>query len=383
MSGTLSQSSRRQRPDTEPVEAATARLSPKRNAYGKWEVHYSERDAQGKIHSAVRSAKTGDRLEAERFLRDFQATYRGHAIATTRTTPTFDVVAARYVEHLRSQGKTASMEKALIWPRRYWGDKLPEDLNTQLIEDYAAKRRAHCSGRHKGYSPNTLHMEMTAVRAALKLAVRKKLLLADELPDDFDQPPAGAGRDVWLDRDTEARVFARAKVLATAPDNLIRYPSQREAALFICLALETGCRWQAAMDLTWDRIDLSANPGKIDFNVPGRARTTKKRVSGMPVSDSLRPVLEHAKGRAADPLRGRVFLTNPRKAFQGIMDALGLDHVTPHALRHTAATLKAQAGASIPELAALLGNTPDIVAKVYMHHGPEHLLSVINRTSRT
>jgi integrase len=47
--------------------------------------------------------------------------------------------------------------------------------------------------------------------------------------------------------------------------------------------------------------------------------------------------------------------------------------VTPHTLRHTAATWLMQAGVSIWEAAGFLGMSPEMVSQVYGHHHPAHM----------
>ena len=47
--------------------------------------------------------------------------------------------------------------------------------------------------------------------------------------------------------------------------------------------------------------------------------------------------------------------------------------VTPHTLRHTAATWLMQNGVPIWEAAGFLGMSPEMLARVYGHHHPDHL----------
>jgi len=51
----------------------------------------------------------------------------------------------------------------------------------------------------------------------------------------------------------------------------------------------------------------------------------------------------------------------------------GLPGVTPHVLRHTAATWMAQAGVSLVQIAGYLGNSAATVERVYAHHHPSHM----------
>jgi integrase len=51
---------------------------------------------------------------------------------------------------------------------------------------------------------------------------------------------------------------------------------------------------------------------------------------------------------------------------------------TPHTLRHTWATLAAQAGVPLWEIAGVLGDTLATVMKTYAHHCPDHLRGAVN-----
>jgi integrase len=54
--------------------------------------------------------------------------------------------------------------------------------------------------------------------------------------------------------------------------------------------------------------------------------------------------------------------------------AAGLgDQVTPHTLRHTAATWQMQAGTDMFEAAKYLGMTTATLEQTYVHHRPDHL----------
>jgi len=65
-----------------------------------------------------------------------------------------------------------------------------------------------------------------------------------------------------------------------------------------------------------------------------------------------------------------------RKSFAAAVAASGVGAefdrpVTPHILRHTAATWAMQNGADLWEAAGFLGMTPEILWQVYGHHHPD------------
>jgi integrase len=61
------------------------------------------------------------------------------------------------------------------------------------------------------------------------------------------------------------------------------------------------------------------------------------------------------------------------KAFRALAHSIGLPWVTPHVLRHTAATWLMQLGTPKWEAAEYLGMTPKQLDDVYGHHHPDHL----------
>jgi integrase len=62
------------------------------------------------------------------------------------------------------------------------------------------------------------------------------------------------------------------------------------------------------------------------------------------------------------------------KAFRNVAKAAGLPDVTPHVLRHTAATWLMQLGTDKWEAAEYLGMTAKQLDETYGHHHPDHLL---------
>jgi integrase len=60
-----------------------------------------------------------------------------------------------------------------------------------------------------------------------------------------------------------------------------------------------------------------------------------------------------------------------RKGFAAAVKSAGLDkHVTPHTLRHTAATWAMQNGADLWQAAGFLGMTVEMLEDRYGHHHP-------------
>jgi integrase len=62
-----------------------------------------------------------------------------------------------------------------------------------------------------------------------------------------------------------------------------------------------------------------------------------------------------------------------RHSFTTAVALSGIDkHVTPHTLKHTAATWIVQGGASLWDAAGFLATSVRTMERVYAHHAPEH-----------
>jgi integrase len=63
-----------------------------------------------------------------------------------------------------------------------------------------------------------------------------------------------------------------------------------------------------------------------------------------------------------------------KKGFRSAVRLAGLSgKVTPHTLRHTAATWLMQRGVAIWEAAGFLGMSPEVLQQTYGHHHPDYL----------
>ena len=110
----------------------------------------------------------------------------------------------------------------------------------------------------------------------------------------------------------------------------------------------------------------------IFYRRPQGERETKKRRPPVPLPNRLLAHLRRRqwKGqRFAVEWNGRP-VKDVDKAFRKVADAAGLHDVTPHVLRHTAATWLMQLGADKWESAEYLGMTAKQLDDTYGHHHP-------------
>lgn len=119
---------------------------------------------------------------------------------------------------------------------------------------------------------------------------------------------------------------------------------------------------------------------QIDFALPGRSRTAKRRPV-VPIADALLEKLQPAfEGRTSQFVieRGGAPVASIKKAFQAASERSGV-HATPYTLRHTGAVWAAEAGVSMAQLAQFMGHDDDrTTQKHYARFSPEFLSTVAN-----
>lgn len=342
---------------------------------GIWYVHWTD----GRIGKRI-STRAKDHAKAAAFLSDW-LTRRAAAPLFTADRPVCQVWTL-YKTKRFPQGNPGA---DFAWKSLdgYFG-AMPSNAVTQAsIDEYVRLRTIGQIGR--AVKPQTAAKELSYLVAALNwCADPRRAFIPASSAGRFDLPERGDPRDRWL-RSEEIKALMKAAARLQKGDRISR------GERFLVLALETAARVQALLDLTWDRVDFET--GMISLNVPGR-RKTKKRRAEVPMSKSLRPFLERAYAERINDLvlDSKLPIWT---ALQHIAIEAGLapkqtlrsgkkptaTGISPHVLRHTAATHMARRGVSLFLISKVLGNSISVVEKVYAKHMPGDLQGAVDRIS--
>ncbi|WP_264960615.1 site-specific integrase [Neoasaia chiangmaiensis] len=153
-------------------------------------------------------------------------------------------------------------------------------------------------------------------------------------------------------------------------DRLLEAEIDEHARLFIMLALYSGVRFGVILSLTWQQVDLVS--GVINF---GRGTGNKGRAI-VPMVPDLHAAMRIAVGiRTTDSVieyRDK-YVKSIKTGFHMSVTRAGLGHVTPHSLRHTCATWLMMKGMPFEMVAKFLGNSVEMIERVYGHHSPDWL----------
>jgi len=358
---------------------------PKSNkgAYLKWieerQSWYVVWFENGRIRK--KSAGTRNRIEADQALsrHNIEIDQPVDVVSPTKRIIA-DVLAAYAEEHLIH---TASKEaggnniKSLI---PFWGHRPVSDVRPVLCREYAQYRRDKAAKAGKNASDGLIARELGVLSAAIRHDYKQGRLAS---PIPIWKPAPTAPKDRWLTRHEVVRLLkaVRAKRRIDPKTGELRFHSYARwhLSFFILLALYTAARKEAILTLTWSQIDLER--GIIDLNKTG-GKITNKRRAIVPIPSKLMTFLRIAKSRAPENYADKYvveYLGKPilriDQSFRRVARDAGLSDVTPHTLRHTAATWMAQANVPMWVISKYLGHTSTrTTERIYAHHNPTFLM---------
>jgi integrase len=266
-----------------------------------------------------------------------------HAPASERVSDLWKL----YLADRRKDGRDVTRQEN-AWKRLQpvFGDRLGTDVNKDDCRDYAALRV------RQGASLGTAKIELEYLRACLNLRYGRG-------NNHVWTPQASAPRDRFLTREEV--------------DTLLAHVSTPHVRLFIVLAITTGARMGAILELRWDDVDFKH--GVINFNPPGREQTNKRRPV-VPMTDRARESLEEAvRGALTDYV-----VEWDGKPLRSIKKAIRMASVrsgiacSPHVFRHTAGVWMAQADVPMQKIAQFLGHTSTrVTERTYARYSPSFM----------
>lgn len=284
----------------------------------------------------------------------------------------------------KSQATSYSIERLLDW----WGARTLADIKRSTCQEYVEHRiaqrirQATKTKTPKMVSTETARRELTVLRAAVNAYHAETPLEA--LPV-VTLPEASKARPNWLRRDEVARLLRSTRKMEDRD-------AARALQRFILIGVYTGTRSGAIRRLGWmpntlgGHVDIKA--GVIHRRGDDEVESKKRRPS-IRIPDRLKGFL--GRWREADRKEGIGFVIHyrgrpvakQRKSWAAAREAAGLGkEVTPHILRHTAATWLMLAGADKWDAADYLGMSVAMLEEVYGHHHPDFQAAIAAKVGR-
>lgn len=306
-------------------------------------------DAEGRIHVGImvsgkrlhrrlpEGATKSDAKQVEAELRK-SAVQRRVSIPGDPPLPEIMGMYLAHAETLRSPD-TAKFHAMRAGP---WCEGKKASDAEQVVAKMVSDMRGH-------YAPATINRSIGAIKAALKIAYRHRII-GEDIAARLERLPENNQRHNYL-------TIEQVKTLA---DNC---SEQVRAAVWI--ALLTGCRRGEILKLTKD--DIKSNGLRI---MAGNTKTLKERM--VPIVPAVRPWLEYV------PLQ--INFEGLKTGFVRARKKAGLD-VNFHDLRHSCASLLINMGTPLEVVRDILGHTTVKTTERYAHLHVDKQAEALNRLS--
>lgn len=224
---------------------------------------------------------------------------------------------------------------------RWWRSQIGHLLLSDLTPDHISEQMAVLATTLGNAS---VRRYLAVMNHALNAAVKKWQWLPENPMSRITKPPEPRGRVRFLNDDERESLFQACR-------------QSRSPYLFTLtvLALSTGARKGELLGLAWDQVDLKR--GVIHLQATKNGERRNLIVTGY----ALEVLTEYASQRRVDtdlvfPGRSGKKPVYVRDAFEAAVRRADVTDFCFHDLRHSAASYLAMNGASLAEIAAILGH---------------------------
>lgn len=281
----------------------------------------------------------------------------------------------RYLREVEKKNpkRFVDVKKLLNWWKKEIGVYLLSDLTRALITEQRDKLlnstgRNFSQNRKAQRSPATVNRYMVALGHALTIATNEWEWIYENPMRKISKLPEPRGRVRFLD-DEERECLLEACKSSTNP----------YLHILVVLALSTGARHGELINLRWSDIDWQRRVITLHD-------TKNKERRLLPLAHyALQLMEEHNKVRniACDLVfpspSNPVTPWDSRSAWEAALKRAGIQNFRFHDLRHSCASYLAMNGASLAEIAEVLGHKTLQMVKRYAHLSEAHTAKVVQR----
>lgn len=277
----------------------------------------------------------------------------------------------RYCRDVLPGKKSArDQERQLKWWKVELGSFTLADISPSLLAEYRDKLGREITVRNKPRSPACVARYLAALSHPLTVAVNEWGWLEDSPMRKVTKPREPRGRVRFLSDDERSRLLKVCK----ESTNPYLYP-------VVVLALSTGMRQGEIMGLTWDTVDLNLgrailhetkNGERRAVAITGHALELLKELSKIRRIDSnlLFPPHKITPQKPQKPI-------DLRSPWETALKKAEIEDFHFHDLRHSAASYLVMNGASLAEIAEVLGHKTLQMVKRYAHLSEGHTARVV------
>ena len=283
----------------------------------------------------------------------------------------------RYIRSvIPTKGSQASNQQAQL---QWWRDQIGEYALSLVTPSLIAEMRdllleepTHQSTRR---SPSTVNRYLAVLSHAFTVAMKEWGWVDENPVKKVTKPSEADGRVRFLSDDERGRLFAACK-------------QSRQKSLYpvVLLAISTGMRQGEILNLFWELPALPPETGAWGVVELDRKRVVLHRTKNgsrrvLPLSVGAMEAIKSLPhvGERLFPAKDPKEPLDIRESFTSALRTAEIADFRFHDLRHSAASYLAMSGASMAEIAEILGHKTLQMVKRYSHLSDSHVAGVLER----
>ena len=222
------------------------------------------------------------------------------------------------------------------------------------------------AGYKPEYKPETVNLRIRQLKRFFDVAVSPFKIIPEN--------PIAEMRYSKAPKHRRVRAFTREQLF----DLLEKMKSRPRFRAMCAVAGLAGLRFGEVAALTWADVDFKnaeihvtkQTENSTTFSARTKKLKTENSRRTVPLSPMLAQILQEYRAETPASIDRRLFPVNKSHAGSDLNKVIQRVYpgFTFHCLRHTFATLMLKSGADIQTVAALIGDTPAVVMKVYIHY---------------
>jgi integrase len=349
------------------------------NREGYYELRWTGADGKTKQRSTQERDHDAARLTAQAIWRDL------NRIVADSGKPTVGEICAAYLANCENRQTSKAQDFSLRTALSVFADRSDHPIPFTDFEAYTLDRR------RQGVSDGAIRRELGALNAALRFAVKRRMITLAELPY-IELPPSPPPRNNPATVEEINELWALA-LAASPPEG---QGELEPITLFATIAIATGARRGAVLELPWGKV-LWNEGGRIilDFSSDVPASNRKKRRSKVPAPKILEPILRRAYRemlnragfRGVEPIKtpeklktlGVCRIKDIRTQWATLVKKSRKPDLKIHDLRHSWATNHIKAGVDPVQIAEWLQDNLRTVMATYVHLKPDYLIDAADK----
>jgi len=323
------------------------------------------------------------KTEAQEWAKDIEQRIRRGEVYTAAESRTLAELIERYVaqEVPKKPGSHKDIRRHLHWWRQHYGHLLLKDVTPAVLAEArdallqeASRQGPERQARNRSATKSaaTVTRYMASLSHAFTIAATEWEWMTTNPMSKVRKPQVQNARVRFLD-DAERERLLRACRDSPCP---YLYP-------VVVIALSTGARYSEVMHLRWKDIDLERGIARLEHTKNRDRRALPLTHHALEV---VRELHDQHKRTDTDLLFPRADGQAPielRKHWYRALKEAGIEDFRFHDLRHTAASYLAMNGATLAEIADVLGHRTLQMVKRYAHLSDQHTASVVERMNRS